>query len=181
MKIHTRSSDSFLAHVCPPGTQCVTAQNLFLFCEFVKISTYKILPSLWLISLAPYVKGFFLAPGRREAKENRDFATGGGSFLPNFPDLYFFWAPLLAAFLLAAEGFLGKFLLGGTLLFELSSKCCIPSNCSCWEEYEPENQMISTLKVRTIIGFQVWNKYSDLPNNCAANLIIFFEKNTPTQ
>ena len=91
------------------------------------------------MSLAPYVKGFFLAPGRREAKENRDFATGGGSFLPNFPDLYFFWAPLLAAFLLAAEDFLGSFLVGGTLLFELSSKCCIPSNCSCWEEYEPEN------------------------------------------
>ena len=125
----------------------------------MKFSTNKILPSLWLISLAPYVKGFFLAPGRREAKENRDFATGGGSFLPNFPDLYFFWAPLLAAFLLAADDFLGSFLVGGTLLFELSSKCCIPSNCSCWEEYEPENQMISTLKVRTIIEFQAKSLY----------------------
>ena len=30
----------------------------------------------------------FLAPGLRAPNEKRDFATGGGSFLPNFPDWY---------------------------------------------------------------------------------------------
>ena len=59
------------------------------------------LPSLWLISFAPYVKGFLFAPGFKELNENKDFATGGGSFWPNFPFLYCSLALFLAAFLWA--------------------------------------------------------------------------------
>ena len=50
MKIHTRSSGNFFAHVCPPGTQC---QSVYCFKEVISLNSFS---NIEFISFNSYFK-----------------------------------------------------------------------------------------------------------------------------